>query len=499
MSRTIRHDGAGGDDGVAMITALGIAVLVGLLTVTLITVSMAETRMSGRDRQRSGAVAFAEGQVDTMLARVQGSSPASLPCSGNSSSEAGGVDTFSTTTSVTYYNAAGAVVPCTTGSGPSAQVAKALITSTAASQALAGAAPAERTVETLVNLKPTVQATGLDKAIFGNAGVQLANHGEVFGQNGIPDADVYTNGNFACNNNQNYHGSIFAQGRIDLSSTCTVDVDAWAGTGFTANNTGVTVKGNVKVGSGNASLVRNATVAGRVQVSGAVQGGWRDNNCPAKCTEGATPGMPPAQPFPQLPYDDSVRAKWAAPPPTGGGYTNVESNNDCNVSGDANGPGRWIMDNGPSLAQPTILTTTCKVIIQRNNNTLQLNNNLAVFADQGVSISNSLTIKSSTSAQRSLYFIQPYNAVTSPCNSEGITLDNRVTVESTVDLLMYTPCNIRKANNADHFGQIYAGGNAVVDNSLTMYYRPLPVWGISNQTVVLTGYTLDVLYKRENT
>ncbi len=31
-----------------------------------------------------------------------------------------------------------------------------------------------------------------------------------------------------------------------------------------------------------------------------------------------------------------------------------------------------------------------------------------------------------------------------------------------------------------------------------MYYKPLPVWGIANQNTVLTGYTLDVLYKREN-
>ncbi len=31
-----------------------------------------------------------------------------------------------------------------------------------------------------------------------------------------------------------------------------------------------------------------------------------------------------------------------------------------------------------------------------------------------------------------------------------------------------------------------------------MYYKPLPVWGIDNPQTVLTGYTLDVVYKREN-
>ncbi len=481
-----------GEDGVALLVAVGVASLVAILCVTLVTLTVAETRGSGRERQRAEAVQFAEGQVDTTLARIQSSSPSTLPCNGSGQSAVSGPDVIDATTTVTYYDAAGNQVACS-AAGPAGQVTSALVSTTATSQALAGAAPAERTVETLIKLTPTVEIDGLDKAIFGNSGVALANNGEVFGQNGLPDADVYTNGSFTCNNNQDFHGSIYAQGQISMASTCTVDVDAWAGTGFRADNTGVTIKGDVKVGNGNAVFnAQGATVAGTVTTSGTITGNqWRTRNCPAKCIQNASPGMPPAQAFPQLTWDGTVQAAWAA-----AGYVNVVTNNSCNTLGDSNGPGKWIMDNAATLTQPTILRTTCNVKIQKQNNLVALKNNLAVFADGGFEISNSLTIRSTNaSQQRNLYFIQPYNA---PSCGSGVSLDNRVTLEASVDLLLYSKCNVRKANNADHFGQIYAGGTATIDNRLTMYYKPLPVFGIANQQTVLTGYTLDVVYKREN-
>lgn len=491
-----------GEDGVALVVAVAVAGLVSILCVTLVTVTLSETRGSGRERQRAEAVQFAEGQVDTTLAQIQSSAPTTLPCAGTGQSAVSGPDVIDAATTVTYYDAVGNEVACS-AAGPVAEVTSALVSTTATSQALAGAAPAERTVETLVNLTPTVEVDGLDKAIFGNSGVRLANHGEIFGQDGIPDADIYTNGNFVCDNNQQYHGSIYAQGSISMSSTCTVDVDVWAGTGFTANNTGVTIKGDVKVGNGSAAFnAKGATVAGTVTTSGSIAGNaWRGVNCPAKCTEGAAPGMPPAQDFPQLPYDDSVRAAWAAPPPTGGGFVKFKQiDTGCNPTGDSNEPGKWLLDNADNLLGPTILRTSCSIKLQKNSGVLELNDDLVIFADGGFDISNSLTIRSTDDDQRNLYFIQPWDAVAAhPCMSDGIKLENRVTLESTVDLLMYSPCSIRKANNADHFGQVYAGGNAVVDNKLTMHYRPVPVWGIANKQTVLTGYTLDVVYKRENT
>ncbi|MFC5382376.1 hypothetical protein [Aquipuribacter nitratireducens] len=498
-----RRSALSGDDGVALITAVAVAALVAVLGITLLTISLAESRSSGRERQRAEAVAFAEGQVDMTLARVQAAAPASLPCTSTASSTVSRPDTLTAQTTVRYYDrtrpAGTEDVTSLVCSGSAPAVTEALVSSTTTSQALGTAPGASRKVETLIALKPRVD--GLDKAIFGNAGIALANNGEVFGRTGVPDADIYTNGDFACNNNQDYHGSIYAQGSITMSSTCTVDVDAWAGTRFTANNTGVTVKGDVRVGNGGAAMdARGATVAGTVSVRTTITGSqWRGDNCPAKCVEGANPGMPPAIPFPQIPWNPTVQAAWAAAPPAGGGFTTVvdtAATRDCTVSGDANGPGRWIMDNAASLTSPTLLRTPCRVVIQRNNNTLALGNNLAVFADGGVALANSITIRSTSSTVRNLYFIQPYNAVASPCTTDGIVLDNRVTLESTVDLLLYSPCNIRKANNADHFGQVYAGGNAVIDNQFTMYYKPLPVWGIANP--VVRGYDIDILYKREN-
>lgn len=490
----IRGRGPAGDEGVALVVAIAVTGLVAILCVTLVTITMAETRGSARERQRAAAVQFAEGEVDTTLAQMQASAPATLPCTGTGQSAVSGPDVIDAATTVTYYNAAGVAVACSETAGPSGAVTSALISTTATSQALAGTAPAQRTVETLVNLTPTVEANGLDKAIYGQAGIRLSNNAKIFGRNGLPNADLYTNGDFTCNNNQDYQGSVYAKGQIYLASTCTIDVDAWAGTGFTANNTGVTVKGDVKVGNGNATFnAQGATVAGTVSVSGTIsQEQWRSRNCPAKCTTGASPGMPPDQSIPELPWNATVEAAWRAK-----GYT-VVTVTDCTYSNSANasGPGAWIVNNAATLTQPTVLRTPCEVSMQQNNNRISLKNDLAVFADGGFRIANSLTLQSTNSDVRNLYFIQPYNA---PSCGSGISFDNRVTAESTINLLLYSRCDVRTSNNTDLYGQIYAGGNATIDNSLTLYFRSMPVWGLANAPTVRTGYTLDVVYKRETT
>lgn len=489
LSTGLRGRRSDDDAGVALVVSVALIGLVSILMLTIVGYALRENASSGRDRQRSSAVMTAEGSVDAMLARIQSSAPGSLPCGTQPPVTVAQAvpDTLVSTTAVTYYDAAGAQVAC--GSVATAPVAQARVVSVVESTPVAGRAPARRAMETLVRLTPTF-AHGLDKAIFGSAGVQLANHGEVFGRNGAPDADVYTNGDFTCNNNQRYHGSVYAQGSITLAGTCTIDVDAHARTGFRADNSGVSVSGRVLVSHGGASLVRHATVSQQVRTSGAIS--W-DSCTPTKCFPATSVEPPPSQPFPVLNWNPTVRAEWAA-----NGYPNVVENNDCALTGDANGPGRWIMTNAASTSRgKTVLVTNCQVVIQGNNNTVALAEDLAVFARGGVSFRNSLTIRSTTTAQRRLYLVQPYDSVPSPCTSDGITLDNRVTIESTVDELIYTPCSIRKANNSDHYGQLYAGGRVVIDNRLTMFYRPLPVWGVTAPTTTVSSYSLDVAYKRE--
>lgn len=499
----------GSDDGVALVMAMAIVGLVSVFVATLLVFTLRENAQTGHDRQRSEAITSAEGAVDLTMASIQQQDPTTLPCGTTSvTNTASKPDTMTIATSVSYFDVNGAALSCSDVQNPSSNVAAAtaVIKSTSTTTAIAGQAPAVRTLESEVRLTPTF-AQGLDKAIFGDAGVTLANKTELYGQGTSPDADIYTNGSFTCSNNEHFRGSVYAQGSISLSNSCTIDVDAWAKTGFTSSNPQSTVSGDVKVSSGPAEI-DSGTIGGKV-IAQSVSPASFCTGQPGKCTTGTgVVSDPPSQSFPILNWNSTTAAQWAA-----NGYTNVVTldSSQCTTytgesgSSSSNGPGQWIVDKANSLPGPTVLVTPCAVVIQNpnknvacGNKTICLNNNLAVFASGGITVSNTLTIQSTNSTTRNLYLVQPYDSVSvHPCTTSGISLDNQVSIASTINELLYSPCTVRKANNTDHYGQIYAGGTAEIDNQLTMYYRPLPVWGLSNTTNKVKYYSMDILYKRE--
>ncbi len=497
----------GRDEGIAMVVAIALMGIVSILVVTLAALAIHQAQASGRDRQRSSAVMTAEGVVDTLLAKIQSSAPGDLPC-GTLTDEAVTVvsDTMTTTPTVTYYDAAGQPVDC--ANVATTELAQAAISATTVSDPIVGQAPARRTIETLLRLQPTYD-NGLDKAIFGDGGVTLANKADIYGQDGQPNADVYTNGNVACNNNQHYYGSIFAQGTVSMSNTCTVEVDVEAKGGITATNPGVTINGRALASAGSIDL-GPASLGQQARASGSVTG----NVCstPGKCFSGVSVPAPPQLDFPILNWD--AYTTWTA-----NGFTNVvtipsgeytcgwwngrkltgSDGKDHQLNGKVDGAGAWIFENGWKLSGPTILLDSCSQGVSLQGVGIELNDSFAIFAKGGVTFSGNTLITSTTAESHNLYLIQPYDSVSyHPCTSDGIALDNQVTVDSTIDTLLYSPCNIRKANLTTHYGQIYAGGVAKIDNQLTMYYQPLPVWGLLTASSTVESYSVEILYTREN-
>jgi Tfp pilus assembly protein PilX len=495
------------DRGIALVVVVALMALIGVVIVTLVSLAIYESRASGRDRQRSSAVMTAEGQVDTLVSQVQTALIGSLPCSGTVPQLPAGSDIMSLTNTVKYFTAAGVEVQCA-AVNTGTVVASATIKSTSTSQPLAGQTPAVRTVETLLKLTPTYQ-NSLNKAIFGNASVTLANQADIFGEDGKPNADVYTNGNVTCNNNQHYYGSIYAQGNVSMSNTCTIEVDVWAGSGITATNPGVSIKGKA-LAVGNIDL-GPASLGQQARASGTVVG----NICtttPTKCISHDSPGAPPSETFPTVDYAWTTTSAWEAD-----GYMPVsfpQPGYECGMYGGA-GPlngkvdnvGKWLYDHTPPggtlpTMGKTLIASHCPTQpVKFQGVNLTLPDSLVIFSDAGFNFSGNTTIKSSTTDHRYLYLIQPSDAhsvTTSPCTSDGISLDNQVTVEDTVDDLLYSPCSIRKANNSTQYGQIYAGGNVEIDNKLTMYYKPLPLPDSLIHGHPIEYYSADILYKREN-
>jgi hypothetical protein len=474
------------DEGMVMMITIGLMIVCTALMLTMITYALSETRFTGHERERGSAISVAEGQVDGMLRQITTASATALPCSSTVSDSTAPPETLTVTTTVTYYDAAGVVLACPVLTGTPAT---GLVRAVATSQSLSGTRPAPRIMEAVVRLTPPIFGANLTKAIFGDQAISMSNNADIYGSGGSADADLYTNQDFACQNNQRVRGSVATQGSLSMKNSCAISGNAWARTGFTASNAGNAVDGRVLVSAGNATLANGVSIGLDVQASGVIT--W--NACPARCKAMTSVDPPPTEPFPQLSWDAATQQAWAI-----NGYTNVVTNNNCTVSGGANGPGQWLIDNAATLTVPTILRTTCALVLQSGGTTVQVNNNIAVFADGGITLGSNVNLHSTTATTRSLFLVQPYNAVALPCSTDAITLNNQVTIDSTITMLLYSPCGIRKSNLSTFYGQIYSASGVTIDNQLTMYFTPLPAYGLTNGNGGGQTWKADLLSKREN-
>lgn len=481
-----------GDDGVALIYALAIIGLVGIMMVTLVGLSISDGKQTGRDRARAQAVTSAEGAVDLALAQLQEADLADVPCGGTTTNVEAQPDAMAITTTVQFYDAAGTPLSCPP---PDDVVATQAVVQASSVATPAGAgSPATRTIETLVQLAPKF-ANDLDKAIFGNAGVVIGQRSRINGEGGLPNADVYTNGDFACANNQNFQGSVLAQGSISMANSCTIEVDAWAADGFSMSSPQGRVGGDVRV-SGGIATIGSGSVGGKVKALDVRPDSWCTAN-PAKCVEGVGATSPPsAQAFPQLKGDNATIAVWQSE-----GFQVVNLNG-CSANNTTN-PARWIMANGPGLTAKTLIRTPCRLSFPSSANTISLAQDLAVFADGGITLDRSLTFQSTNSTIRSLYLIHPYDfasRISATCSSlnPGVSLSQQVQMTATLKELLYSPCNVSKNNQGVLTGQVYGGGTVDMGQQTNLTYSPLEVFGVVSQNIV-ESYTADVLYKRENT
>ena len=492
LFRAITGRGRGSDDeGVALLVAVALTALAAAMMITMTMVVIQENKSTGRDRDRSVSVMTAEGGIDTALAQIQNAAVTSIPCgSTTTTGSSANPEVVTLTTTVSYFDAAGAQLSCPLTD--TMYAAQASIRSTALSVPKGGGQRVTRTMETLVQLKPKY-ANDLDRAIFGQSGVTVSNNFDLYGQTG-PDADVYTNGDFSCSHNEHFRGSIYAQGSISLSNTCTIDVNANAKTGFSMADSGAYVGGDVLVSNGSASITAG-TVAGKVKAVSVTPSSYCTSN-PNKCVTGtgAAPA-PPAIAFPQL---GMTTTDWE-----NNGYT-VINLSACDNS--QNSPDGFLAQKGQSLTGKTLINVTgnCPLRFSTNVKTVSLNQDVAVFDPYGIDLENSLTFTSKDSTKHYLYFVQPYGSTCGPATGSsgsgtfplGIYLGNLITMDPTISELLYSPCDVHKANQSSTYGQVYAGGTAYIDNKTDAYYVPIPVFGAVVTKRVLS-YTADILYKRE--
>jgi Tfp pilus assembly protein PilX len=474
------------DSGVTLVIAMMVMGVVSTLAVVVITVAIQANQDAGRDRQRTVTVNAAEAGVDAAYAQIQASGttlPCRWPATGTSSVQSA-PDTATALATISYFNSAGAAMPCTSGtlSASSVKPATAIVDGYGNAQAIAGRAAKERHMQALVNLTP-VYGESLNKAIFADSSLSFNNQTTLVGNSG-PDADVYTNGNFVCANNQNFAGSVLAQGSISITGTCTIAGDAWAKLDV-SNSSGSngSIGGRVLSSTGAISLPNNFNVNGTLLAAGSIT--WDGCSANGKCFPNTTVVAPQSFPFPILRGDAATMDAWRAE-----GYTVFYDNNCATIKSN-------VINVYAKKGSKTLLNTSCAVNFA-GDKSIPLSNDLAIFAYGGFSSSQQVSFESNNATMRNLHWVVPADAVTSrPCATPGVTTDNQFNFAATVNMLVYSPCNISFANNADHLGQVFGGSAVAINNQFTMQFRPVPVWGVDPTSLPLLSYKIDVVYKRE--
>lgn len=473
------------DAGITLVVAMMVMGVVASLSVLVITVAIRANQDAGRDRQRTLTVNAAEAGVDAVYASVQSSGltlPCRWPATGTTSMNAA-PDRVTAYATVTYYNTGGTAMPCSGGTldASSVKPATAVVDGFGTAPSIAGAPAKTRHMQALINLTP-VYGSSLNKAIFADGSLTFNNQTTLTGNNG-PDADVYTNRDFVCQNNQNFAGSVYSQGGIQVQGTCTIAGDAWAKGAVTyASGSNGSIGGRVLSSTGSVGFPGNFNVNGTLLAAGNIS--WGGCSASGKCFPNTTVAAPPSLPFPILRGDNATMDLWRSQ-----GYTVYDDNN-CSSIKDS------IINTYAQKTTKTLVRTTCAVNFSKDKD-IPLSSDLAIFAYGGFSSSQQVSFTSSNGTPRVLHWVVPYDAATRPCTSPGITTDNQFNFATQVNMLVYSPCNVSFSNNSDHLGQVFGGSAVSINNQFSMQFRPVPVWGIDPTSLPLLSYKIDIVYKRE--
>jgi type II secretory pathway pseudopilin PulG len=484
------------DDGVALVISMMVVGIVITLSMLVVTVAIKTGNQSGRDRQRTVAVNAAEAAVDATYATVQTSGVA-LPCSwpdpGNPAVTApvhAFPDAATARATVTYNRADGSPLghcPGVADTGVNAPV-QAVVDGYGRTNPLAGAPATTRHMQALIDITP-VPGSSLDKAIFAQGSLAFKNRATLTGTSGGPDADVYTNSNFDCANNENFAGSIYSQGNVSIQGSCTITGDAWAkGTvsntdsaspPHTADANGA-ITGRVLSSQASIALPNNLKVGASLLAAGTIN--WGGCSASGKCLPNQTVALPPMHPFPILRGDNATIAKWT-------GYDLFDENTCSGIESKiksiyAPRPGK------------TLVRTTCPVKFTDN---IAFNGDLAIFAAGFSTTSNVVFSSSGTGVPRLLYWVEPYSDL-SPCATpgSGITADTRFTYTGDISMFLYSQCPITINNNSDWRGQIFGGGSVTMQQQFTMKYVQMPLYdSVDPASQPVVSYKIDIRYKRE--
>jgi len=461
-----------------------VTVLVGLLTTLtaiVVQVSSSNVTNSAFRSEQTQALQAAEGGLNVAIAEInQASSYASFPCS-VAQTTVGTVPVTSSYSVAIYYfsvypppNPATGALACTPSGNPNLASSPAPESAILVSTGQAGKSPqSAQYLEDELQLGTTQGGTVFDQALFSNTNLTFTSSASVIGYNG-DNAKGYANGSFSCANSSHFEGNLTVQGGFTdpSGSSCHIDGNLWTDGSITLAGSSL-VGGDVLAAGGSSpsydsiSLSQSATVVGSGSASGSIS---KLNS--SKIEGGTYPnetslGLPPVESFPEVTYSSSQYTGW----------TQINESN-CGNSGNDTGGIYSDLAAMSTASTQTVIDTSCAISLS-GSTTWKLNANLVLFTSGGLTMSGSTQWSSTNATVRDLYIFVPYGVTCSGApgspssGSPGITTNNSAKFDSSIWVLLYTPCTDSFNSSSSLYGQIY-GGTITETQSVTDNFELLP-------------------------
>ncbi|MDN4474493.1 hypothetical protein QQX09_01335 [Demequina sp. SYSU T00192] len=504
-----------GDSGVALVMAMGIALIGMTVAIIVVTAVVMASNDSGRDRVRTVEVHSAEAAIDATMAELQ----TGVPCAPSFSpaSYGTGVTKTTVTVDIDYYDDSGAIT-CTGAVAPSTPTRAVITATSTANKTQVGAQPV-RKVQSEVLLTP-ITNPGANAAIFSAAGFDPKSNFEVEPAITGESADVWIDtGSWECKGNSGSGGgkrtvgSVFVPaGNLTIDAACEIQGDVWVqnnlvvtGNAYDAPITGTS--GNVTVRSGTFTLGKAIEIPGAAKLGGAAPSGLTAvGGITANLGAAAIPTLSSVG-LPQLEWNAATRNVWVSE-----GFTikdaaalgNLQKDSWGGSGGSAQACGSWSMKNGDTAVQlPTgenVFDLTSCGAIDIKKAEFELHGDTA-FIVNGISAITT-TLKFYTTdvdavtgelVPHKVWIIVPYSTG-GGISSQSTSFE----VVSPVSAFVYAPGTIDLNPHGDFRGQIY-GGVVAPKNKFTMDYTFVGVPGVdlAEGTSAIIGYDVELVNKHE--
>lgn len=465
------------DSGLAMITAILILMAVVSLSIVSFQLAGHDLEQSANDRRNVQAIHAAEAGIDRFLHYLSHNAPITNPATSMAPESLSTSPAPSFSVTATYY--------CTSDGTGSTYGTGSCISPTVPSSALITSvgttAGRSRTMSAFVGLSSTPGGYTLaGAAVYAGNSATWTGQAQITNSTGTElAANLYSNGNLDIKGGGTVYGTVEAQGYLNLSGTTDVKNAAMSKGALSIGNNSI-VRGDAR--STTSSLTNGGVVSGNAHyctggVPGGTVSGSRIQECP-------NPPGPTVQGFTPFTFN---AADWQAK-----GYT-VNTYSSCSLA-------QTFLNALPTGNYVVRLTNSCGLTLPN----VTMRGNIAVISNGDLSGTGSTSISVPSTPNPHYQLSLMANVLNTPavsggptCSSNsGISMVAGTTFPNGVDVLFYTPCDVKFTGNATAAiqGQIISGRDVTFSSGSNITYKPLYIPGTSP-----TGYDEKLRYRREIT